>query len=99
MTDIFTNRTSDYDGSPAGLNEVQVASGSVLVTLSGTLGTTKRQPVLTMYSRSGAVDYAPTYQQRGFGRKILDIALTDDYYFIVSSIESDASVDLGVADV
>lgn len=96
MADVFIDRSTDYDGSGAALS----AAGSILITLSGTLGANvKRKPVMTVYSRSGTADYVATYQQEGFGRRILDLAASDDYFFMVTSIESDASVDLSVADI
>ena len=93
MVMLMTNATADYDGS----GSPSAATGSVLVTLSGTKGTVRKtQPVLVMYSRSDTADFAPTFQKSGFGRFKVNLAAADDYYFTVTGVESTASIDLSV---
>ena len=88
MADVVINRTTDYDGSGATLS----ATGPILVTFSGTRGSTGRAPVLSVYSRSGTADYAPTYSTSKFGRFKVNLASGDDYYYMVS-VES-GTIDL-----
>lgn len=92
MTMLVTNGTSDYDGSGA----PQTATGSIIVTFSGTKG--QRLPVLTMYSRSDSAAFAPIYQIDKFRRFKVNLANADEYYFKVT-IPIDSSVDLAVTNV
>lgn len=100
MTDLFTNRTSDYDGSPTGDDDVQTATGSVIVSLTGTLGDDDAIPVLVVYSRTpSAVDYDKTYVQQGLGRQAIDLANGDQYYCKVFNVNANMSLDLSVVNV
>lgn len=93
MTDLFAGRSTDYDGSGA----VQVATGPIITTLSGDLGAKQRHPVLNLYSRSDSADYVMTHQQVQLGREQVQLAPGDEFYFTVTAVEPDASIDLSFA--
>lgn len=88
---IKSNGTSDYDGSGA----PSTATGSVIVTFSGTRGS--QAPVLTMYSRSDTADFVPVHSTSKFGRFKVNLANADNYYFKVS-VPTGSTVDLSVVD-
>ena len=97
MSDVITNRTTDYDGSPAGDNDILTANGAVVVTFSGTTGARGRQPVATIYSRSDSADYVSTHTMTAFGRIRINTDSGDELYATVNGVESDASIDLAIS--
>lgn len=90
MADIFTDRSTDYDGS----GSASTATGAIIVTFSGTQGT---GPVnCTLMSRSDSAEYAFTASIAPGRRTKINLASGDNYYFL-AQIPSDASMDLAVA--
>ena len=65
MTAIFTNGTANEDnrGGP------QLAGGSGMLTLGGTLG----QCVVNVYVTRGVAEAAPLYTFRGLGAKVFNV--------------------------
>lgn len=96
MTDIFVDRSEDYEGDE---NSPSTATGSIIVTMTGTLGSAKRKPVLTVYARTGSAAFVLAHQQPHFGRHVVPMAPGDEYYVNVTSIEEDAVVTLAIADM
>lgn len=93
MTDVFTGVTGDVDGS----TNVQVATGKLITTLSGTLGSLQKLPVLSIYSRSDSADFVLTHQQTRLGRETVQLASGDEYYISLADVEEGASFDLSTA--
>lgn len=89
MTEIFTNQTTDFDGSGAPTTAV----GDITITLSGTAP--GKQVTLALFSRSDAVPFAKTNEFKGFGRFRATLVAGDDYYF-TASIQDGASANLSV---
>ena len=89
MTDIFAARTTSYDGSPSGANEIQSAVGSTKITFAS------RGPraTLRLFSRTGTADYVETHASVGSVRYIADLGASDDFYF-TAEIPSGGSCDL-----
>jgi hypothetical protein len=96
MADIFTNASGNYYGDPL---SPLIAAGGVMTTFSGELGDENREPVMSLYSRSGAAAFVLTHQQTRFGRELIEMAAGDEYYVTVTSVTSDSLVSLALADM
>lgn len=96
MADILVDAFEDYHGDPL---SPLIAGGSVITTFTGTLGASERDPVLSIYSRTGVAAFVLTHQQAHFGREVVELAAGDEYYVEVTSVDDDASISLAIADL
>ena len=95
MTMVLTNRTTNYDGSPAGENDVYVATGPIVVTFSKNSSLT---PYVDVYSRSDTADFVFTARFKDAGRFIVNLVAGDDFYFTIPVNVSPDTIDLAYVD-
>lgn len=93
MTMLMTNATTGYDGSGA----AATAAGPIRVTYSGS-NASASTPTLKVWSRSDTANYSVDYVTKSFGGFRVNLASGDNYYFTVTGVSSDDSIDLSVVD-
>lgn len=94
MANLMTDSAVNHDGSAA----PRTASGSILVTVSGTAPATGQPVKVHVYSRSDSADYIETTLPVGFGRHRVNLAAGDSYYLVTEFVDTGYSVDLAVVD-
>jgi len=97
MTDIFTDQTTDFDGS--GSPAAMAATGTLQVTFSGT---TSGAAALQLWARTDAADYAPLLpadKSNKLGIYAFDLGIATDYYFTLKGVVAGDSLDVSAVEV
>ena len=95
MTMVLTDRTTSYDGSPSGVNNVYTATGPIVITFSKS-GTGYAN--CQVWSRSDTAGYVETMNTDKTGRYRIELVSGDQFYISANITSTAGNVNVSYVD-